>query len=213
MNDFDQTRREQEEGILLRAGALFILNDIADHLAGYHAARLMVDPHSDDMSGEPALTAVRILGSQDQILVLFMYAMSGSGTLPEVTSECLRNLTGIPTTLLPAIIGRFKDTKNSAILVGLYDLLLEHEEGPQALDFLEESLLTLSDLDLYHYLVIALMTRREAALTNLVLRSARFETDPGKIDLLREILALFKGDPAVSDTVARLAKRSRKKPP
>ena len=45
----------KEDAILLRAGALLILNELDDTLAGYQATRLLVDGYSDPMSGEPAL--------------------------------------------------------------------------------------------------------------------------------------------------------------
>ena len=87
----------KEDAILLRTGALLILNELDDTLAGFQATRLLVDGFSDPMSGEPALTAVRVLASQEQTLPLYLYAMQASeAAIPEVVSECLRSLTARP---------------------------------------------------------------------------------------------------------------------
>ena len=97
----------KEDAILLRTGALLILNELDDTLAGFEATRLLVDGFSDPMSGEPALTAVRVLASQEQTLPLYLYAMQANdAALPEVVSECLRSLTGAPAALIPGIIAR-----------------------------------------------------------------------------------------------------------
>lgn len=182
----------REEAGVLRGGALVALNEVDHVLAGYHATRLLVDKHTEEMSGEPALTAARVLASQEQWLPLYQAAMLGQGRiLPEVVSECLRNLTAMRTELVPGIVERFGDATNPAILVGLFDLLIQHEAGPQALPFLEESLARLQDPDLYRYLVIALLSARNEALNGLVVRSARFETDQAKIAVLLEALSLF----------------------
>ena len=68
----------KEDAILLRTGALLILNELDDTLAGFQATRLLVDGFSDPMSGEPALTAVRVLASQEQTLPLYLYAMQAN---------------------------------------------------------------------------------------------------------------------------------------
>lgn len=182
----------KEEAGLLRGGALVALNELDHELAGYHAARLLVDEHTEEMSGEPALTAARVLASQEQWLPLYQVAMLGERrVLPDVVSECLRSLSAIPAELMPGIVERFGNTTNATVLVGLFDLLIQHKAGPQALPFLEESLARLQDPDLYRYLVIALLSARNEALNGLVVRSARFETDQAKIAVLLEALSLF----------------------
>jgi hypothetical protein len=62
---------EAQHGFL-RAGALLILNELDDSLAGFEATRLLVDGLTDPMSGEPALTAVRALASQGQAAALLL---------------------------------------------------------------------------------------------------------------------------------------------
>jgi HEAT repeat protein len=96
--------RFQDDAGPLRASALLVLNDLDDTLPRHHTARMLVDRHAQEMSGEPALTAVRVLDSLYEHIPLYLVAMQAAGsTLPEVVSECLRCLTGIPPA--PLLIG------------------------------------------------------------------------------------------------------------
>ena len=64
-----------EEAQLLRANGLVALSEQDDELARFHATRLLADPYTDGMSGEPALSAARVLGVLDELLPLYFYAM------------------------------------------------------------------------------------------------------------------------------------------
>ena len=55
----------------LRAAGLLALDEADAVLAGYHCVRLLDDPYTSIMSGEPASTAVRVLASQKQLLPLY----------------------------------------------------------------------------------------------------------------------------------------------
>lgn len=57
--------------------------------------------------------------------------------LPELVSESLRNLTTLPEDLLPGIIDRYQEIPHDVILIGLFDLLLEHESVPHGRDIVE----------------------------------------------------------------------------
>ena len=194
-----------EDAGLLRSGALLILNELEEMLASYHAARLLVDGYTQEMSGEPALTAVRVLESQNQLLPLYQFVMSDSGPAhSDVISECLRSLTGIPEELLPSLIERFSQSKNGVILVGLYDLLIKHQAGPQGLDFLAESLISQQDLDIYRYLLITLLSSRQPILISLLDTAVRLETDSLRIETIIEAADLFAADPDIADLAAAL---------
>jgi len=55
----DPTRGDVAAG--LRSVALVTLNEVDETLGGYHAARLLIDRYTSPMSGEPAVTAARVL--------------------------------------------------------------------------------------------------------------------------------------------------------
>ncbi|MCP4164699.1 MAG: hypothetical protein GY759_02255 [Chloroflexi bacterium] len=195
----------QEEAKLLRAGAIVILNELDDELAAYHAARLLVDGETDPMSGEPALVATKVLAPQNQMVTLYAYAMQATGeAVPEVVSECLRSLTNCPEALLPGILERYRESEINIVRIGLFDLLIQHDSGPLALEYLADSLLGADDLDVYQYLVITMISARQQALTDLIVQSASVEYDRQKLDILRESLSLYDTDPQILELLTWL---------
>jgi hypothetical protein len=195
----------KDEATPLRATALVALNQLDDTLAAYHAARLLVDPHADDMSGEPSLTAAKVLASTENLLPLYAYAMQEGGpALPDVVSECLRSLTTIPLSLLPGVIERHGKSKSIAILAGLCDLLISHEAGPQGLDFLKDMLARTEDADLLRYATLAMLAKRDERLRELTLDAARWESRPARVAAYVEALEPFAADPEVVDVLGRL---------
>jgi len=200
----------EDEAVTLRSTALVILNQVDDGLAAFHAARLLEDPNTDKMSGEPALTAARVLASQENLLPLYAYAMrDGSPVWPEVVGECLRSLTAIPVSLLPGIVERHGQSGSTIILVGLCDLLIGHSEGPQQADLLRDLLATARDEDLTRYLALALLTSRDEQLLQLTLEAAQLETRPTHIAALCEALDPYAHDPQVGEALAVLQEKQR----
>lgn len=200
----------RDEAAGLRAAALIALNEVDESLAGYHAVRLLIDEHTDQMSGQPAITAVRVLASQEQLLPLYLLAVQRAPIAQaDVVSECLRNLTSLPPSLLDELIEVRNESSGSTVLVGLYDLLIHHRAGPQALSFLEAELVRLKDQDLYRYLLIALLSARQPQLNELVLRSGQLENDRRKVAILLESLPLFNIGPGAAELIRRLNRVAR----
>jgi hypothetical protein len=194
-----------EEAMILRSSALVCLNEIDEETTIYHAARLLFDKHQGQMSGEPGTTAVRVLASRDEILPLYAYVINSRGTTSEETSaEILRSLTAIPTSLIPEIVQIISERANALEMIGLIDLLLTHEEGPLALDFLSEYLSEPADLDVYRYLTIAaLMTRNDALIDAVCAAAAVPQPDPRR-SILLEALEPFSGIPCVKKALHNL---------
>ena len=173
----------------LRASALLALNDLDPIVAGYHCVRLLTDQYTSIMSGEPATTAARVLAAAQQHLPLYAYAMREEQGVADVVAECLRHLDGLPASLLPAVVDKFRVSDNEIILLGLFDLLLAHAAGVDYLGILFEFLRRTTLYNLYRYLVFELVARREQLeeLRTLV----ESEEDYAKVDILREALALL----------------------
>jgi hypothetical protein len=203
----------REEAGLLRAGAIVALSEIDGVLAGFHASRLLLDPNIEAMSGEPALTAARVLANLSAWLPLYMVASHGGDeeaviappgkrgqpaprrndsplpdiAPPEVVAECLRSLTAIPADLVPGLVRRHGASPH----IGLCDLLIGHRAGPLEIGHLEAALADLEDADAYRYLVMALLTSRNDGLTELVRSAARLQTRKDRVAVFREAAALF----------------------
>lgn len=200
----------KDEAVGLRAAALLALNEVDAELAAFHATRLLVDEHADPMSGEPGVSAARVLGSQGALLPLYLLACQPTPPAPaEVVAECLRNLTGLPVSLVSVLVERYRETGSAALLIGLYDLLANHRAGPQALPFLEGELARRKDPDLYRYLLVALLSARKEALNAVVLAASQMETDPRKVAILLESLAVFDLGPAGAELARKLNSRTR----
>ncbi|MEZ4682021.1 MAG: hypothetical protein R2932_48220 [Caldilineaceae bacterium] len=201
----------KEEGAMLRSAALAALNELDDDLARYHAVRLLANEHTDAMSGEPAVTAANVLASRGEILPLYFYVMQdGARAVPEVVSTCLGNLTTLRTDLLPDLLTRFTAARgepepSEIILVGIFDLLLNHEAGPQQLDFLTGFLHTSDQLDAYRYLVVTMATSGNPQLIELLIEQADATTDRNKASLLLDGLTLLQSnDPAIRKRIDAL---------
>lgn len=203
----------KEEGAALRSAALNALSEVDETLARYHAIRLLANEHTDPMSGEPALTAARLLAALGEITPLYFYVMQdGARMLPEVLSEALRHLTGVPDSLIPPLIERYGENDHDVVLVGLFDLLVNHRTGPHGLDFLALFLRTSNRLDAYRYLATVLLTSGRKALVEELLAAGQVEQRRDQLAVLAEALALMPAVPAIervlAEVRARIAKRN-----
>jgi hypothetical protein len=203
----------KEEGAALRSAALNALSEVDHTLARYHAIRLLANEHTDPMSGEPALTAARLLAALGEVTPLYFYVMQdGARTLPEVLSEALRHLTTVPDSLIPALIERYGESDHDVVLVGLFDLLVNHRSGPHGLDFIALFLRTSNRLDAYRYLATILLTSGRKALVEELLAAAQVEGRRDQLVILTEVLALIPDVPVIERVLAevrdRIAKRN-----
>ena len=178
----------------LRAAGLLALYRVDDELAGYHAVRLLADEHTSIMSGEPAVTAARVLASLDQRLPLYAYLnQSPERQQGDVVAECLRHMTALPSRLLPPLVERYRATADEIVLLGLFDLLLGHASRDDYLGVLADFLSSTTLYPLYRWLVTTLLVSREATLVALVEAAAAGERQPARLAILREALAERRG--------------------
>lgn len=174
----------------LRSTALVVLNDVDEQLASYHAIRLLTDQHTSPLSGEPAITAAQTLAVQGQYLPLYGYAVRTDATMPELVAECLRNLSGVPLSVLWPLVDRYITSPHEIVMLGLFELLLAHPERqvflPLIVEFLRETRL----MDLYRWLVSTALTSREPKLIAAIKALEREENDPRKLVILHDALSL-----------------------
>nr|MBA2278150.1 hypothetical protein [Chloroflexia bacterium] len=173
----------------LRAAALLSLDEIDPDLAAFHAARLLTDPLTG-FSGEPALSAARLLGAQLELPTLFAVAVWQQGR-PEVVAECLRQLTTLPAPLLPLLVERYRDIEDEQLLLGFFDLLLAHPARADWVDEIARFLQTTAILDLYGLIVTQIVAARDEVLIARLRRLATAERHPAKLELLRHALDLL----------------------
>ena len=173
----------------LRAAALLNLNELTPELAAFHAARLLADPLTG-FSGEPALSAAKLLGAQQDLPPLFAVAVWQQGR-PEVVAECLRQLTTMPASLLPLLVERYREVEDEQLLLGFYDLLLAHPARADWAAEIERFLRTTPLLDLYGLIVTQVVAARDEPLIARIRTLAAEERHPEKRELLRHALDLL----------------------
>lgn len=204
--EYEPPGREEVAG-MLRAAALAALNEVDEALSASYAARLLTDVHTNPMSGEPALTAARVLAAQGQWLPLYAYAVGGGPYQSEVVSECLRTQTRLPAPLLVDLVYRYVESTDELALVGLFDLLFDHPDGEAHVDRLAGFLAETRLYGAYRYLCTIIVGRRHEALVPVLIALAGTEEDPHKWEPLAEGLSLLEGDRRAEAALGRLRER------
>ena len=172
----------------LRAAALVTLNDVDGSLASFHAVRLLSDAH--EMSGEPAVTAARLLAMRDELLPLYGLVANSGGT-PEVRAACLRGLIGLPVSLVMRLLEQYRDEKDNTVVVGLFDLVLGHPSRAELAVFIASFLDRTQSIDLYRFVVNSIVASRDPVLIALLRRPDGPGENSAKGAVLREALALL----------------------
>ena len=195
-----------EEAALLRSTALVILNELDDPMGALHAVRLLADPFTSKLSGEPAVTAVRVLAAARRLEPLYYYALHQAAPLSETLTECLRNLGGLPRSLRDGLVEKYGASDDEVVLVGLLDMLLDAGEGS---DFITAYLARSRHQAVYRYLVTRLVAAHQEPWLAELGRQAEREIDPGKLMILEEALTLGRDDPAIHAALALVRRRRR----
>jgi hypothetical protein len=193
-----------EEAALLRSTALVALNELDDKRGALQSVRLLADRYTSALSGEPALTAVRVLAAGERFEPLYYYALHQSAPQSDVLSECLRSLSGLPQGLAQELVEKYRATDDEVVLVGLLDMALD---GADSSAFIAGFLAQTRHLAVYRYLVTRLVAaHREPWLAELQ-RQANVEIDPAKLGILEDALALGRDDPAIHRALAAVRLR------
>jgi hypothetical protein len=172
----------------LRGAALLVLADLDDALAAFQAVRLLGDPRTSEMSGEPAVTAARLLARQGHSMVLYQ-ALRAATVQPEVAAACFEGLSGAPGSVVAALAeDGWKEYRGPALLA-LVDLLLSHPDAGRLSAPLATIVEEAEDLDIVRYAATAMVAGRKATFMEALAGRAAI---PGKRgELVREALTLL----------------------
>jgi hypothetical protein len=146
-----------------------------------------------------------ILGEQT-VLWSYIFAQE-TPRFPEVTAECLRQLTVLPETLLLALIVRFSEKAPFAVLLGLVDLLINHHTGPHGREFLSRQLQTARDADIYRYIAMTMVASGKPLLLDDLLAAAKITQDKRKLAILADAFELLAHQPQFRTAAAEIRRR------
>jgi hypothetical protein len=146
----------------VRAAALLAFLDLDTALGALFANRLLNDPQNS-FSEQPAMTAVQVLATCGQLPPLFAFASfpRGSGA---VIGEVLRSLTDLPADLVPFVIEAHREAEDEQVLLGLFDLLLNHSERARWRDVITTFMRTTDLIDLYGIIAMQIVASRDEPL-------------------------------------------------
>ncbi|CAN5771249.1 hypothetical protein BH23CHL4_BH23CHL4_13430 [soil metagenome] len=117
-----------DEAAGLRAAALISLLDVDEELAGYHAARLLIDPETSGFSGEPAVTAATVLTTLGQRGPLYAFAMQPNPGLVEVLAEVLSALVDAPDSIVIDVVEHLLPFDDEPAVASVYELMLRRDD-------------------------------------------------------------------------------------
>ena len=201
----------------LQAAGLLALGELEPERASFVAAVLLTK-RSKALSPEPALSAARLLAAGDEALALLVFvsmdmAMEERGVhvserpLAEVISEAIRGLRTLPAEFLSPVLDRYAAHPDDVVLLGVCDLVIEHEPHPTLAEFTGRFLRASERYDVYHYFATAVVASHRPDLIALLVDAAPLETDRLKLKSLLDALELIGGDPDIDVAVALLREK------
>lgn len=208
-----------EDAVVIRAAALVALAEVDEEQACFQAARLLVDPFTARMTGEPAVSAARVLGALGETLPLYLVVCQNMPhertpgivtVFPEVIAECLRQLTALPSPLVEDLLARYAATTSSIIRMGLFDLLLNHREGPLGREYLIRSLDATTDIDVYRYLVMSIVLAGHETSLDDLRQAAYRERRRARQEVLLEAAAILAHRPEFGELANDLRSKIQK---
>jgi hypothetical protein len=181
----------------LRAAALVALTDVAPEVSALHAARILAeadDPgRTQQGTGEPAVTAARVLGALGHTVALYAVAQMAWRPPDEVIAECLRQLGELPGDAAAALVGRFAARNGDLVQLGLVDLCVESEGlGREQAEPISRWLRG-AEQDIYRYALMAFVASRRTPLHEVVAGLVAGETKRERLAVAAEALALARG--------------------
>jgi hypothetical protein len=172
----------------LRAAALIAANDVDPGMAAMFAARFLTDPQNS-FSGEPATTAIRVLAAQQNLAPVFGLVSWGKGN-GETIAEGLRNLLGMPASLIPLLLDRYRDSEDEQVVLGLFDLLLGHPTRDEWAGEIMAFFRTTTLMDLYGIIAIQVVASRSGVLIGALRELRATELDRLRQGMLDQALEL-----------------------
>jgi len=203
---YEPTPADTNGPAVLRAAGLVALAGIDARGAALHAVPLLAQAErSSAMTGEPALSAARVLAALGEDTALYLFAELGLtnplGTNPEVVAEAIRALTALPAAHLLPLFG-LATHSDTVVEAAFIDVVVEHVPDDALTSWLAQALRTTRSDDLYAFAVTSMVAKHGDHLLGLLEGLAASETVLARLKTLDSSLALLSADPRVRASLA-----------
>ena len=190
-------------GVLRAAGVAGLHRFDPESAAPFAASLLSNRDGISPMTGEPAVTAARVLFATGHELTLFVYAMAVPRLHADVLGECVRSMEGLPEPLRAECVAKFATDPDPVVLLGVCDLVVAARMAEAASGLLR----SLEDTEVYASLVAAMVASRDAGLAAALLSHAKTVTAREKLVLLADSLGLMRGDAGADEVLESVRRR------
>ncbi|MGH2634054.1 MAG: hypothetical protein ACRDG3_11640 [Tepidiformaceae bacterium] len=195
---YEPTPADTNGPAVLRAAGLVALAGADAQSAALHAVPLLAQTaRASAMTGEPALTAARVLAALGEDTALYLFAEMGLtdplGTNTEVVAESVRALTALPARHLLALfaLSRSSDTVIEAAFI---DVVIEHAPDETLTAWLAQLLRSTRSDDLYAFAVTSMVAKHGDHLLRVLEGLASGETAVPRLKTLESSLSMLAGD-------------------
>ena len=173
----------------IRAEGLHRLLELDGDLARWRAIEMVADGQDNPVTGEPARTALRVLGSAGELTLLYGIALDNPyGLPPAARAESLLWLDGLPDDRLRPVIDRFLEKDEPNLLLPVIELGIERRVGWLE-DVLINALLATSHVDAFRYAILQAIARHRLDLVERIRGRLDSKEQAEKIAVLRELRA------------------------
>src|SRR5439155_15347465 len=164
----------------IRADGLHRLLELDGDLARWRAIEMLADGQDNPVTGEPARTALRVLGSAGELTLLYGIALDNPyGLPPAARAESLLWLDGLPDDRLRPVIDRFLEKDEPNLLLPVIELGIERRVGWLE-DVLINALLATSHVDAFRYAILQAIARHRLDLVERI--RGRLDSKTGRKD-------------------------------
>jgi hypothetical protein len=199
----------------LRAAALFGLAAVDPDLAVVHAVRLLGEPDTSQLSGEPSLTALGVLAHQGHSVPIYQFVLLAGerfidGAQAEVVGKALELLiSDLPSSALDPLIESYIARDNPVIGSSIINAVVEsRREGLYSQ--IEDYVCSTRHAEVRYFGAIMLAAARDEVLTDMLLRLARTAAPTQQKDYVEALELLPPGEER-DDVLARVKSGERKK--
>lgn len=213
-------RTMQSNGEMVRAAGLALLGMLDPGRGAVEAVLVLgrdeQDPatRSSEFTGEPALTAVRLLANLGETNALLLYVLRGEAPAAAVIAEAIRGLVPLGMSVLEPLLSHLAATEDDELLMAALDVLVELPPGDATARLAETLLVSPTRGEVYAFLASAIVASRRPDLITALLQSLPNEMSQKRLRAAREALQLAPPSPEVLAALAGLERRlARQEPP